>query len=124
MTRVLIVDDDPAYVRIYRFMLEEEGYSVDSVNDGDSAILTTQKTLPDLILLDIMIPKTNGFEVLKKLKQNNKTKKIPVILVTNLGVDKTDFDKGIALGAAEYLIKSSYTPKQVIDKVGKVLRNK
>lgn len=121
MAKILIVDDDLIYIRIYQLKLKSDGHTVETANNGEEAIQKVNEFKPDLILLDIMMPKIDGFEVLKQLKANPETKTIPVILLTNLGGEETDTLKGIELGAVAYLVKSSYTPKEVVEKVKEIL---
>lgn len=121
MQKILIVDDDLIYIRIYQLKFKSDGYNVETANDGEEAIRKVLEFKPDLILLDIMLPKLNGFEVLKHLKANSETKNIPIILLTNLGGNESDSLKGIDLGAVSYLVKSSYTPKEVVQKVKEIL---
>ncbi len=121
MSKILIVDDDLVYIRIYQLKLKNDGYDVEIANDGEEALLKVETFKPDLILLDIMMPKIDGFEVLKQLKKNSATKNIPVIMLTNLGGDEANILKGIDLGAVSYLIKSAYTPKEVVQKIKEIL---
>lgn len=118
--KVLIVEDDTFLAGIYANKFEKEGFEVRSAADGEQGFQLAQKELPDVILLDILLPKMDGFEVLEKLKADAKTKKIPVVLLTNLG-QKEDVDKGLKLGAADYLIKAHFMPQETVEKVKKVL---
>ena len=100
--RILIVEDDPATIELMEAQLHGEGYSVDSVRDGGQAAAKVAETSPDLVLLDIMLPKKNGFEVCKQIKGNEATSSIPVIMVTALK-DMESRVKGIAVGADDFL---------------------
>lgn len=115
---ILLVEDDKLLAEMYQEKLELESYKVIVAEDGKEALKKAQKQ-PNLILLDIMMPGMNGFEVLKELKQNMETKNIPVIVLTNLGSESADKDKNLAisLGAQNYLVKSYHTPDEVIKKV-------
>lgn len=121
MAKILIVDDDPLYVRVYQLKLTGDGHTIETASNGEEALAKVGPFNPDLILLDIMMPKIDGFEVLKRLKENEITKKIPVIILTNLGGDDTNTLRGLELGAVTYLIKSTYTPKEVVQKVKEIL---
>lgn len=100
---ILIVDDSPFYIDILVETLEDE-YTIKVATDGEAALSIIENKTPDLILLDIMMPKIDGFEVCRKLKQKEKTKNIPVIFLTSL-TDSTDEGKGLKLGAVDYIIK-------------------
>ena len=100
--RILVVDDNPAGVDLMRAQLDGEGYSIDSAGDGEQALEKVSETAPDLILLDIMLPKMSGFEVCKRIKGREDTRSIPVIMVTALN-DMESRAKGITAGADEFL---------------------
>jgi len=117
---VLIVEDDVFLCQIYQKKFEMEGFKVSTADNGEKGLSEAQKKKPNIILLDILLPKMDGFAVLEKLKSGADTKEIPVILLTNLG-QKEDVDKGLAVGAADYLIKAHFKPSEVVDKVKKVL---
>jgi signal transduction histidine kinase len=103
-SRILIVEDDPAIIELMKAQLHGEGYFVDSVRDGDLALKRVEETLPDLVLLDIMLPKKSGFEVCKRIRAGQATANIPVIMVTALK-DMESRVKGIAVGADEFLTR-------------------
>lgn len=121
--RVLLIEDEVELVEMYQMKFQEEGYEVLVANNGLDGLEIAKKENPDCILLDIMLPTMDGFAVLKEIKESAKTKKIPVILLSNLGQD-IDKEKGKALGAVDYLVKADFTPAQVADKVGLLLRHK
>lgn len=120
--RILIVEDEALIVDMYKEKLKFEGFRVASVMDGKKA-LTRAKQGVDLILLDILMPGLNGFEVLKRLKSDKETQPIPVIVFTNMGSELTDNDKSFALslGAVDYMVKSLHTPDEVIDRIKTIL---
>jgi DNA-binding response OmpR family regulator len=120
--KILLIEDDEILSSMYEEQLKEEGYDVDIALDGETG-LDKARLKPHLILLDIMLPKLNGFEVLKKLKEEKSTRHIPVIILTNLGGKNTHQDKNLALalGAADYLVKSFHIPKEVVDKIKIIL---
>jgi len=119
--KVLIVDDDAFLSGIYATKLELDGFAVVSARDGDEGLKAALKEIPDLILLDVLMPKLDGFEVLKRLKAEETTKHIPVIMLTNLG-QKEDVEKGLQEGAADYLIKAHFVPAEAVAKIKKVLK--
>ncbi|MFA6081024.1 MAG: response regulator [Patescibacteria group bacterium] len=122
MAKILLVDDDPLLIRMYQKKFEVDGYQVSTLSDGERVQTEALFFKPDLILLDIMMPKVNGLEALKKIKSDEKTRNIPVILLTNLGGNQDDVDQGLELGAVSYLVKSNYTPKSVVEKVKEILQ--
>jgi len=119
-TNILLVEDDTFLGNIYKTKFEMEGFKVTHVENGQDGFDTAKKKKPDLILLDILLPKMDGFVVLTKLKADSLTKEIPVILLTNLG-QKDDVEKGLEMGAADYLIKAHFKPSETVAKVKKVL---
>lgn len=119
-THLLLVEDDTFLANIYKTKFEMEGFSVMVAENGEEGLAAAKKKPPALILLDILLPKMDGFTVLKKLKADAATKAIPVILLTNLG-QKDDVDKGLELGAVDYLIKAHFKPSETVAKVKKAL---
>ncbi len=117
---ILLVEDDVFLAGIYKKKFEVEGFNITVIDNGEKGLNEAIKKLPDLILLDVLLPKMDGFAVLKALKKEATTKDIPVILLTNLG-QKDDVEKGIEEGAADYLIKIHFKPSEVVDKVRKIL---
>ena len=122
--RILIVEDEIELVEMYKEKLKKEGFRVLTVNDGKRALVRIKQGA-DLILLDILMPGMNGFEVLKKIKSDSETNDIPVIVLTNIGSESADKDKNLALslGAADYMVKSLNTPDSVVKKINLVLNN-
>ncbi len=118
--KILLVEDDSFLLGMYATKFEMEDFKVVMAEDGEKAIRVAQKEMPALILLDIILPKLNGFEVLKQLKANPATAKIPVILLTNLS-QKDEIEQGLKMGAEDYLIKAHFMPSEVVEKIKKVL---
>ena len=114
--KILIIEDDFFIRELYERQFEKEGFVIDGALDGPEGLLKANKVQPDLILLDIMLPKMNGLDLLRTLKSKPETKDIPVILLTNLGQESV-IKEGFQLGAEGYLIKSAYTPSQIIEEV-------
>jgi len=106
---------------IYQTKISKEGFKVISAENGIEAIKKLEESIPDLILLDIVMPYMDGIDVLRKIKKEEKWKKIPVILLTNLS-DKEKIEEALGIGADDYLIKSHFTPSEVISKVNMVLK--
>ncbi len=119
--RVLLVEDDVFLANIYEKKFEMEGFKTSIADNGEKGLNEAKRKQPHIILLDILLPKLDGFAVLEKLKTDPATKGIPVILLTNLG-QKDDVEKGLKLGAADYLIKAHFKPSEVVDKVRKILK--
>lgn len=119
--KVLLIEDDKFLSDMYVTKFFQLGYDIETAYDGEEGLRKAYKIKPNLILLDIKLPLKNGFQVLKEIKENVKTKDIPVILLTNLG-QKEDVEKGKKLGAADYMIKAQFTPQEVVDKVKKLTK--
>ena len=117
---ILLIEDDSFLISMYSTKFEIEGFNVISANNGEKGLEAVNKNKVDIILLDILMPKMNGFEVLENLKKQQKTAKIPVILLTNLN-QKDEIDKGLALGADDYLVKAHFMPSEVVNKIEKIL---
>jgi len=120
MKKILIIEDDPFLSEMYAAKFIENGFEVEVSSDGKSGLAKIEDFRPDLVLLDIVLPKMDGFEMLKKVKEKEELKEIPIVLLTNLG-QKNEVEKGIALGAKEYIIKAHFTPTAVVAKVNEIL---
>lgn len=118
---ILLIEDDSFLAEMYATKLSIERFQVSQAQDGEKGARLAQKELPDLILLDILLPKKDGFEVLEILKKDPATAEIPVILLTNLS-QKEDIDRGLKLGAVDYLIKAQFMPSEVVEKIKKHLK--
>lgn len=119
--KILIVEDDEFLRSLTAKRLEKEGYGVAVAVDGESALVTAMDEKPDLILLDLLLPGLDGFEVLGKFKANANLKKVPVIVFSNLG-QKEDIEKAKLLGADQYLIKANFTLDDVMAKVSEAIK--
>ena len=120
MKKILFIEDESALQKTFGDILKSKGYGVLKALDGESGLRSAKGERPDLILLDLILPKMDGFEVLKELKENEETKNIPVIILTNLE-ETEDIQKALELGATTYLVKSSYTLEEVVNKIEKAL---
>lgn len=118
---VLIVEDDSFLANIYKTKFDMEGFKVSTAENGEAGLNDAIKKKPDIILLDILLPKMDGFAVLEKLQADPEVKSIPVILLTNLG-QKDDVQKGLEMGAKDYLIKAHFKPSEVVAKVRSILK--
>ena len=120
MKTILFIEDESALQKTFGEILKQEGHEVVSALDGEIGLRLAKEKKPDLILLDLILPKINGFDVLKTLKEDKETKGIPVIVLTNLeGIG--DVDKALELGATTYLVKAQYTLEEVVEKIKKAL---
>lgn len=118
--KILIIEDDPFLLNIYATKFNLENFVVLIAEDGEKGLKMAIKESPDVILLDIFLPKANGFDVLKQVKSNEATSKVPVILLTNLS-QKAEIEQGLRLGAADYLIKAHFMPSEVVEKIKKAI---
>lgn len=118
---ILLVEDDTFLAGMYVTKLELEGFRVILASDGEQAVVLAKREIPQLMLLDIVLPKKSGFDVLKEVQADAATKGIPVILLTNLG-QKEDVKKGLQLGATDYLIKAHFMPSEVVAKVKRLVK--
>jgi len=117
---ILLVEDDNFLLNMYAAKFEAEKFETHIADNGVKAINLAKEKMPDIILLDIMLPKMDGFEVLRALKADGQTKNIPVILLTNLS-QKEKVQEGLKLGAVDFLIKAHFMPTEVVAKVREVL---
>jgi len=122
-TIILAVDDDETLLDMYRERLEQSGYQVVTATGGKEAIAKAEEYMPNCILLDILMPTVSGYDVLSAVRSNEKTKNIPVIMLTAL-VQDTHKQKSLSEGADEYLIKSEIMPGEVIAKIEDVIKAK
>jgi len=107
--RVLFIEDDPTVAQMYKLKLELDGYQVTMAKDGEEGLELATDVKPDIIFLDIRLPKMDGFAVLERLRGNEQTRHIPVVILSNYG-ERELVERGLKLGALEYLIKSQTTP--------------
>lgn len=107
--QVLFIEDDPTVAQMYKLKLELDGYSVHMAKDGEEGLMLANQLKPDIIFLDIRLPKMDGFAVLEGLRGSEETKQIPVVILSNYG-ERELVERGLKLGALEYLIKSQTTP--------------
>lgn len=120
MAKILLIDDDKLLTKMYSDTFKEDGHEVQVASDGLDGLKKAVEFKPDLILLDIIMPKLNGLDTLKKLKERDETRKIPVVMLTIVGFEQ-GVEKGLNLGAATYMIKASYSSKEVKEKIDEIL---
>ncbi len=123
MNKILFIEDEIALQKTFREFLEKKGFKIISALNGEDGFNLAKTQGPDLILLDLILPKMDGFQVLKALKERENTKNIPVIVLTNLEkID--DIDKALFSGATNYLIKANYSLEELATKIKQVLGEK
>ena len=118
--KVLIIEDDQLIQRMYTKMFTFEKFEVETASDGEEGLDKARTVKPKIILLDVMMPKMNGFEVLEKLKLDPETKSIPVIMLSNLA-GENDVETALSKGAVKYIIKSEHDPKSIADMVKEIV---
>ncbi|MBI5798633.1 MAG: response regulator [Candidatus Yonathbacteria bacterium] len=123
MNHVLVVEDEDFLVRALKDNLVSEGYTVSVAMDGEAAFDELKKKVPSLILLDILLPKKNGFDVLKEIRQSPEWQLIPVVILSNLGED-SEIKRALELGANDYFVKSQHPIQEVIEKVREYMQGK
>lgn len=121
--KILIIEDDRYILKMYQLKLSLEGYTVDIAENGKDGVEKVKEFMPDIILLDILMPEMDGFEVLKIVKGETETKDIPILIMSNLG-QEDHIQKGMALGAVGYVVKSQFTPSKVVEKIKEVIGDK
>ena len=120
MKTILFIEDESTLQKTLGEVLTKEGYQVISALDGEIGLRMAKEKKPDLILLDLILPKMNGFDVLKKIKEDTEIKDIPIIVLTNLE-SMEDIQKALELGAATYLVKANYGLEEVLEKIKKTI---
>ena len=123
MNKILLVEDDRFLIKAVYTKLTQKGFEVVLANDGDEAISKAKTEKPELVLLDMVLPKKSGFEVLRALKGDPETASIPVFILSNLAQDQ-DIQEGKALGAEDYIVKSNTSLSAIVDKVANFLAAK
>ena len=121
MKTILLVEDDPFLIDIYSTKLKEAGFIVEVARDGEEALIKVVDLMPDLILLDIVLPTVNGWEILKEIKKDVNLRNLKVVILSNLG-EKEEVDKGLKAGAFKYLVKAHYTPSEVVKEIKEILQ--
>ncbi|PJE64709.1 MAG: response regulator [Candidatus Ryanbacteria bacterium CG10_big_fil_rev_8_21_14_0_10_43_42] len=118
---ILIVDDDEYLLEMYVLKFKEAGFVVETAQDGKSAIEVAREKQPAVILLDVVLPAMDGFEILRNIRTEKLVPHARIIMLTNLG-QKNDTEKGKALGADGYIVKAHFTPSEVVEKVEAILK--
>lgn len=119
--KILVVEDESFLLDLYQIKLEQAGFEVVKAGNGNEGVSLARLEQPGLILLDILMPQIDGYEMLAKIKSDPKTKNIPVIIFSNLS-QKEEIEKGLKLGASDFIIKTSVTPAQLEQRVKEFLK--
>ena len=116
MKKILIIEDEKFLLEMYQSRFEKDGYQVLTAMSGEKGLKLAQKEKPDLIVLDILMPGMDGYEVIKKIRGDAQIKEIPILVLSNLGQEE-EIKRGLELGANDYIVKTDLTPSELIDKV-------
>lgn len=120
MSKIAIIEDDPVIIQMYRMKFEAAGFEVQLADNGTRGVSMVQSSHPDIILLDLQMPEKDGVEVLRDIRQMEWAKDIPVLILTNLGVEESPKELH-NLGISGYVVKADFTPSQVVERVKEVL---
>jgi len=116
--KILLIEDEEIMVNLLQKKLTQEGYEISVARDGEEGLKLIREAVPDLVLLDIIMPKKGGFEVMEVMQKDKNLKNIPVIIISNSG-QPVELDRAKELGAKDWLIKTDFDPQEVLDKVVK-----
>ena len=120
MKKILLIEDDKFLRELMSKKLIKTGYDVVFAVDGETGLSKIKEVKPDVVLLDLILPGINGFEVLEKAKKDPEIADIPIIILSNLG-QKEDIERGQELGATDFIIKAHFTPQEVVDKIKSII---
>jgi len=118
MKKILLIEDEEIMVDLLQKKLTQEGYKISVARNGEEGLKTVRKIKPDLVLLDIIMPKIGGFEVMEEMAKDKDLKEIPIIIISNSG-QPVELDRAQKLGAKDWLVKTEFDPREVLDKVVK-----
>ena len=119
---ILLIEDDPLLIDIYSTKFKEAGFEIQVADSGEKALSLLKKVSPSVIIMDIVLPHVDGWELLAVAQKQENLRNTKIVVLSNLG-QKEEIEKGISLGAARYLIKAHYTPSQVVEEVRELLAN-
>ena len=121
MKTILLVEDDPFLIDIYLTKFKEAGFLIEVAVDGEAALKKLAEKKFDLLVLDLVLPQMDGWEILKKVQSDSRFQSLPVVILSNLG-QKSEVEKGLEAGATKYLIKAHYTPSEVLEEIKEILK--
>lgn len=122
--KVLLIEDDPMVVRMYERKLKMSGYKLSLAYNGEEGFVVLRNETPDIILLDVMMPKMDGLETLKKIKADEAYKDVPVIILTNFGDRSEDVQKCKKMGAEDYWVKANMSLNEMVERINNILAKK
>lgn len=122
MSKILLIEDDSLFVKMYQKKFAHEGLELEAAYDGEEGVEKIKSEKPDLIILDLMLPKMSGSEVLKQVKDDPEANAIPVIVLTNLSTSADEVTKCIQMGVKETFLKTNVTPDQVVEAIRKYVK--
>jgi DNA-binding response OmpR family regulator len=123
MAKILLIEDDPFLSEIYVIKFQEAGFEISLAEDGALGLAKIKEGMPDLVLLDIVMPNMDGLELLRTIKNDKSIRNIPVVILSNLG-EQEDIKRGLELGAEFYIVKAHYTPTEVVARVKAIIEKK
>ncbi|MEK7165486.1 MAG: response regulator [Patescibacteria group bacterium] len=121
MAKILFIEDDPLIVKIYTTRLTADGYTVLSAENGEEGLLIAEKEIPDLVVLDVMMPKIDGFGVLAKLRTHELMKTKPILIYSNLA-QEDEIKRATEMGATEFIVKANLSPTEMVNKIKQYLQ--
>ncbi len=119
--RILLVEDDPFLIDIYTTKLKEEGFLIDVATTGEECLKKIKEEKFNLLILDIVLPEIDGWEILERLKKEKEDQDLKVLILSNLG-QKEEIERGLSLGANKYLVKAHHTPSEIVEKIKEMLK--
>lgn len=122
--KILLVEDDVMVVKMYQRKFLMVGFDVEVAYNGEEGLEVLTRYRPDIVLLDVMMPKMNGFEMLKRMQADESLKKIPVVILTNLGDRADDIERSKEMGATDYWVKANISLEEIVEKVKAILANR
>ena len=121
MAKILFIEDDPLIIKIYTTRLTADGFQVFSAENGEDGLKIAEQELPNLVVLDIMMPKIDGFGVLEKLRIHDHLKNIPILIYSNLA-QEGEIARALKMGATEFIIKANLSPTEMVNKIKQYLQ--
>lgn len=122
MAKILFIEDDPLINKIYSTRLKADGHEVYTSENGEEGIKLAEEVLPDVVVLDVMMPRVDGFAVLEKLRANEKLKLKPILMYSNLN-NEEEIKRAMQMGVTEFLIKANLSPTQMVNKIKQYIEN-